>query len=234
MRNSLTKSRCCKQSAHRDIRLAVRDSYAQAVSKRSCCKPNSDLSFGCGDPTLTLNLEFQKSPVILDLGCGAGYDLAKVGRSYASRGLVLGVDMTKEMIVRARERVREQSLSNVEFVLADISYLPIRSSCADAAISNCVINLTKSKVAVFKELSRVVKKRGAVVVSDIVTEQPLPEDYRRDAELWSRCLSGAITQRSYLRALSVNGFSAKILSKVLWKEHTGYRFYAITISAIKV
>ncbi len=233
VRRILTLTRCCKQSDSSDIRLAVRTAYESLVSKKTCCSSTSNLSFGCGDPTLNLGMTSTSNIRILDLGCGAGYDLAKVAEKLDSSSLVIGVDMTEKMLVEAQEICKKRGLQGIEFILGDIAYLPIRDSCIDAAISNCVINLTKSKSKVFSELSRILKRSGVVVISDIVTDKRLPREYKKDSALWSRCLSGAITQNSYFKAINLSGLSAKVVSKALWKKLSNYNFYTITILAHK-
>jgi ubiquinone/menaquinone biosynthesis C-methylase UbiE len=231
--NSLTSSPCCKRSGSPDIRIAVRSAYAELISKKSCCGSNNDLYFGCGDPVINLGVGRGKPHKILDLGCGSGYDLTRLAQKLDSDSVVVGVDMTHEMIVNAQKRVKEVGLRNVDLILADIASLPLHYSSVDAAISNCVINLTRSKSRVFKEVHRVLKEGGMLVVSDIVSDKRIPSEYKKNVKLWSKCLSGAITLKSYLKALNSNGFSTRILNKGLWKKIRGYKFYTVTLTARK-
>jgi ubiquinone/menaquinone biosynthesis C-methylase UbiE len=215
--------------------LAVRSAYACLVSKKTCCDSDEDLYFGCGDPVTSLDLDFNSdtSYKILDLGCGSGYDLVRLAQKLNSDSFIIGVDITYEMIIKAQERIKKNRLQNVDLILADIAYLPLHCSSINAAISNCVINLAKSKSKVFKEVHRVLKERGVLVISDIVSEQRLPIKYRKNVALWSRCLTGAITLKSYLTVIGSSGFSTKILKKGLWKSLGKYKFYTVTLTAKK-
>jgi len=231
--SSLTSNPCCERAGSSDIRVVVRSTYAELISKKSCCSSNNDLYFGCGDPVINLDVSSGKPHKILDLGCGSGYDLARLAQKLDSDSVVVGVDMTREMIINAQKRVKEVGLRNVDLILADITYLPLQYSSIDAAISNCVINLTKSKSRVFKEVHRVLKEGGMLVFSDIVSDQRIPSEHKKNVKLWSKCLSGAITLKSYLNALNSNGFSTNMLSKGLWKKIGRYKFYTVTLTARK-
>ncbi len=150
----------------------------------------ANLGLGCGNPIALANIK--KGDVVLDLGSGAGFDsflaLKKVGDS----GKVIGVDMTKEMIYKARNLADKYGFKNVEFKLGDIEKLPVENECIDVIISNCVINLAPDKLKVFKEAYRVLKKTGRMYVSDIVLLEELTNEQRSDEKLIAGCVGGAL------------------------------------------
>ena len=164
----------------------------------------SGLSLGCGDP-VTL-AEIQPGEVVLDLGSGAGLDCFLAARQAGDGGRVIGVDMTPEMIERARANQDRLGLTNVEFRLGQLESLPVEDESVDLVISNCVINLVPSKEAALREAFRVLRPGGRLSVSDIVTRGQFPEALRRDAELWSECVTGAIELDEFLALLTGVGF----------------------------
>ena len=205
------------------IRETVAQAYAKVVSSpgESCCAPvqkgfvvklagydRTDLkdlpsdavvnSFGCGNP-LAFS-EVKESDVVVDLGCGAGIDILLAARKAGPGGRVIGVDMTDEMIAKARETISASGLTNVEVRKGLIEDLPIESSSVDWVISNCVINLSPEKDRVFAEIARVLRPGGRMLVSDIIAED-LPERTRNDVELYCSCVAGAISEEAYCRGL---------------------------------
>lgn len=164
----------------------------------------ANLGLGCGNPVaLTL---LKERDVVLDLGSGAGFDAflaaAKVGES----GKVIGVDMTSEMIEKARANAVKGGFRNVEFRLGEIEKLPISDSEVDVIISNCVINLSPDKRQVFKEAFRVLKPGGRLMVSDLVLLKPLPESIRQSVDAYVGCIAGAVLKNEYLAAIDAAGF----------------------------
>jgi arsenite methyltransferase len=178
-----------------------------AGSMAQCCD-GADVeeipSYGCGtpfDPAM-----FRPGEVVVDLGSGPGRDALLAAQAVGPGGRVIGVDMTPEMITRARSAAERAELVNVEFLPGDIEALPIASSIADVVISNCVLTLVPDKQRALAEAARVLRPGGRFVVNDIVARAPLPDSARQDLEAWSACVSGAITDAEYQRALEGAGF----------------------------
>ncbi len=212
-----------------DIRKIVSRTYAKAVTSPggSCCGggtgqkgvlaklagygadelaalPNDAVvnSFGCGNP-LAFS-EVLPGEVVLDLGSGAGIDLIIAAKKVGPTGRVIGIDMTDEMIERAKSNIASAGLTNVEVRKGYIEELPVESASVDWVISNCVINLSPDKPRVFREIARVLKPGGRMRVSDIVVSD-LPEEIRRSAALYSSCVAGAISEEAYLAGLRCAG-----------------------------
>lgn len=165
----------------------------------------SNLGLGCGNPVAIASLK--EGEVVLDLGSGAGFDAFLASPKVGKTGKVIGVDMTDEMLEKARENARKGNYANVEFRKGDIENLPVDDNSVDAIISNCVINLAPNKEKVFKEAYRVLKAGGRLMISDVVLTKPLPEELKDDKELLVGCISGAILKQDYLDLLKKAGFS---------------------------
>jgi len=157
-------------------------------------------SFGCGNPVAFT--EVKEGDVVLDLGSGAGLDVLLAAKKVGPKGKVIGLDMTPEMIEKARENARKAGARNVEFKLGEMEEMPVADASVDWVISNCVINLSPDKKKVFQEVYRVLKPNGKMVVSDIVAEG-IPEKLK--GILWSSCVGGALDEASYLRAIRETG-----------------------------
>jgi SAM-dependent methyltransferase len=215
-----------------DIRSAVRDRYARTArqadqggcgcgcgcggasqseqlgyerSELQAIPAEADLGLGCGNPTALAGL--QAGETVLDLGSGGGIDCFLAARRVGPAGRVIGVDMTAEMIDRARAAARQGGFQNVEFRLGEIENLPVADASVDAVISNCVINLSPDKGRVFRESFRALKAGGRLLVSDIVLTGELPAGAREDVELWAGCVSGALPEQEYLSLIREAGFS---------------------------
>ncbi|HEY3449238.1 MAG TPA: arsenite methyltransferase [Myxococcales bacterium] len=213
------------------IRRGVSDSYTKAVlrksPKTSCCGAAPEQkgvvvkqggyskkeltalpedavvnSFGCGNPVAMSALK--KGEVVLDLGSGAGIDLILAAKKVGPKGKVIGVDMTDEMIAKAKKNVGAAGLKNVEVRKGIIEELPVEDGSVDWVISNCVINLSPEKAKVFKEIARVLKPGGQMLVSDIVAEK-MPAKLKKDPRLYASCISGAISEEKYLAGLRAAG-----------------------------
>ena len=218
-----------------EVRKAVREGYAQvAKSGSSCCAPQSscgcssnvatdiskrigysdqdiesvpdgaNLGLGCGNPIALASLK--KGEVVLDLGSGAGFDCFLAANIVGKGGKVIGVDMTPEMIEKARENARQGGYQNVEFRLGEIENLPTADNSIDVIISNCVINLSPEKDRVFREAFRILKPGGRLMVSDIVLLNKLPDSIKKSVAAYIGCVAGASLKDEYLENIKAAGF----------------------------
>jgi len=218
----------------REIRKSVRDRYAGiAKGGPSCCGPSpacageslaekasrqvgyseketgsvpegANLGLGCGNPTALASI--RPGETVLDLGSGAGFDCFLAAKEVGPRGRVIGVDMTAEMIEKARENARRGGYENVEFRLGEIENLPVPDASVDLVLSNCVINLSTNKRRVFEEAFRVLRPGGRLMISDLVLEKHLPEPVRESVSAYVGCVAGALPKEEYLEAIRSAGF----------------------------
>lgn len=165
-----------------------------------------NLGVGCGNPVALASL--QEGETVLDLGSGAGLDCILAAQKVGPTGKVMGVDMTPEMVDRARSSAERGDYTNVEFRLGEIENLPIDDNSIDAVISNCVINLSPDKKKVFQEAFRVLKPCGRMMISDIVLTRELPRSIKESLEGYHACVSGAMVKDEYLRCIETAGFQA--------------------------
>jgi len=165
---------------------------------------SADLGLGCGNPTALASLK--EGDVVLDLGSGAGIDCFLAAQAVGKRGRVIGVDMTPDMLDRARENARTHEVENVEFRLGEIENLPVADVSVDVVISNCVINLSPDKPRVFREVYRALRPGGRMIVSDIVLLRDLPDAVRNSIEAYVGCVAGASKKDDYLAAIRAAGF----------------------------
>ena len=161
-------------------------------------------TLGCGNPMAIASL--REGERVLDLGSGAGLDCFLAARQVGASGHVVGLDMTDTMLELARRNQQKVGLGNVEFRKGEIENIPLPDSSVDVVISNCVINLSPDKDAVFREAFRVLRPGGRFAVSDVVTRGAVPDSFRRALELWAGCLSGALDEQDYLERLRQAGF----------------------------
>ena len=184
---------------------------AQNISKaigysdqEMCAVPEgANLGLGCGNPVALASLK--EGEVVLDLGAGAGFDCFLAAKKVGNKGKVIGVDMTPEMIDKARENARQGGYANVEFRLGEIENLPAADNSVDAVISNCVINLSQDKKRVFSEAYRVLKPGGRLMISDLVLLKELPKAIKGSIEAYVGCISGAMLRDGYLEAMRKAG-----------------------------
>lgn len=217
------------------VKKIVRDHYASALIEKSqpptgcCCASTSQssccgktdiiyedeavlelpsdvtgISFGCGDPVTLASLI--PGQTVLDLGCGGGIDCFLAAQKVGPGGYVIGVDMTPQMVERARANKNKLNMQNVDFRLGEIENLPVADSTVDVVISNCVINLSPEKPRVFREIYRVLKPGGRLAVSDIVTNGKLPQTIQVNPNAWAGCVAGAVDVRVYTQMLQEAGF----------------------------
>jgi len=169
----------------------------------------ANLGLGCGNPLAFGKIK--EGDTVLDLGSGAGIDAILAAQKVGERGKVIGVDMTIEMVEKARENAKKQGIKNVEFLLGEIENLPIKDNSVDTIITNCVINLTPDKAKTFSEAYRVLKPQGKIYLSDIVLLEELTEEQRNNKKLISGCVAGALLRDDYLNKIKSAGFSVRVL-----------------------
>ena len=218
-----------------DIRNVVRESYAEIARKGGACHSSANpccgdadqvasisksigyseeemeavpeganLGLGCGNPTALASL--RKGETVLDLGSGAGFDAFLAANRVGERGMVIGVDMTPDMLGKARSNVEKGGYKNVVFRLGEIENLPVADNLVDVIISNCVINLSPDKQQVFGEALRVLKPGGRLMVSDIVLLEELPDYIRESVAAYVSCIAGAMLKDGYLDTIKKAGF----------------------------
>jgi arsenite methyltransferase len=190
---------CCGTSAP-----AVSRAVGYSDEDLSALPDGADLGLGCGNPVALASL--RPGETVLDLGSGAGIDCFLAARKVGSAGRVIGIDMTPEMIEKARQNAGKAGTANVEFRLGEIEHLPVSDNSVDAVISNCVINLSPDKPQVFRDTFRVLKPGGRLMVSDIVLAAPLPPALLESVAGYVGCISGASLKADYLAMISAAGF----------------------------
>jgi SAM-dependent methyltransferase len=180
------------------------DILGYSAEESAIAPEGANLGLGCGNPLAIASL--RAGQVVLDLGSGAGFDCFLAARAVGSSGKVIGVDMTHEMLSKARENARENGFTNVEFRLGEIEALPVADNSIDVIISNCVINLSPEKQRVFDEAFRVLKPAGRLAVADMVATAPLPEEIKSDWAAYTGCVAGASQITDLQRMLEASGF----------------------------
>ena len=165
----------------------------------------ADFGLGCGNPQAIVAL--LPGETVLDLGSGGGFDCFLAAQQVGITGHVIGVDMTAEMVARARENAREAGYANVEFRLGEIEHLPVADASVDVILSNCVINLSPDKPQVWREAFRVLRPGGRLAIADIVATATMPEELRNDLALYAGCLAGAASVNELETMLREAGFS---------------------------
>jgi arsenite methyltransferase len=253
----------------KEIKQAVREQYSQIAeqTEQSCCSSDSCscgcgsdpaaeailagytqeelaqipqesvLGLGCGNPAAYAGLK--PGETVLDLGSGAGIDIFLASIKVGPTGIAIGVDMTPAMVKKANALAKNKEYKNVEFRLGEIENLPVADNSVDTIMSNCVINLAPDKSKVFKEAFRVLKPTGKMVISDIVSEKPLPVVMQNDANAWSACISGALPKEEYLDKIAKAGFATRevIAEREFFietgKDNEMQRMFSITVKAEK-
>jgi arsenite methyltransferase len=247
------------------LKSSIREKYGRiALEGGSCCGPNcgcgsetdeqvlsvmmndtyknvdeqvvaaADLGLGCGTPTAFTDL--QPGMTVLDLGSGAGIDVFIAAKAVAPTGKAIGLDMTDEMLKRARANKIKLGIANAEFWKGEIEDMPVESGSIDRIISNCVINLVPDKQKAFAEMYRVLKQGGKFTVSDIVSLGEIPADVRENMELWAGCIAGAIDKKTYLQIVREAGFKNLTISAEKpynLEGNTSFGLESITLTATK-
>jgi arsenite methyltransferase len=171
----------------------------------SAAPPESNLGLGCGNPVALAAIK--EGETVLDMGSGAGFDCFLASTQVGPSGKVIGVDITSEMVDKARANARKGGYENIDFRQGDLENMPVADSFVDVVISNCVINLVPNKRLVFKEAFRVLKPGGRLAISDVVLTRELPEFVKNSTRAYIGCLAGAIMKEEYLQIISNVGFS---------------------------
>jgi arsenite methyltransferase len=196
---------CCGTSNTATLN-AKAQAYGYSEEQTSETPEGSNLGLGCGNPLAIASL--RGGETVIDLGSGAGFDCFLAARAVGDTGYVIGVDMTHEMLHKARANASQGGFTNVEFRLGEIEHLPVADQSVDVIISNCVINLSPDKPQVFRDAFRVLKPGGRLAISDVVATAPFPDDLKHDLTLRSCCVSGASQLNDLEHMLQAAGFRA--------------------------
>jgi arsenite methyltransferase len=203
-------STCCdgkpaETSNNNDNIAAMSQTLGYSAEETEAAPEGANLGLGCGNPVALASL--RPGQAVLDLGSGAGFDAFLAARAVGPTGHVIGVDMTPEMVTKARQNKARGGYGNIEFRLGEIESLPVADSSVDVILSNCVINLSPDKARVFREAFRVLKSGGRLAISDIVATAPMPESLRRDLELYAGCVAGTAPVGDVKAMLLAAGFA---------------------------
>jgi arsenite methyltransferase len=207
-RNSEEKSCCGPSCCGPEVDYTV---FSEDYKNKEGYNPDADMNLGCGIPTDYAGIK--KGDHVLDLGSGAGNDCFVARAIVGETGKVTGIDMTEQMIRKAKENRAKLNFSNVEFVLGDIEEMPFEKNLFDVVISNCVLNLVPDKSKAFAEIFRVLKPGGHFCVSDVVIKGSLSEEMKKDAEMYAGCVSGASEMNEYLKIVKNSGFTNIMVHK---------------------
>ncbi len=191
----------------------------------------SGFSLGCGNPVALAGI--REGEVVLDIGSGGGLDVFLASKKAGPKGKAIGLDMTEEMVKKAKANAEKGGYKNVEFKLADAEDIPQKDNCVDLVMSNCVINLASDKEKVYREIHRVLKPGGRFVISDLVTERELSSSIKNDPEKLAACVAGALTEGEYLAAIKKAGFKKVEILKKTPFTISGIRLLSETIRGEK-
>lgn len=220
----------------------IKDYYGNiAKTGSSCCAPDGCstgedstssevFSLGCGIGGAEDALSGE---TVLDIGSGTGYDVFRAAEKVGSDGFVYGVDMTEEMINKASSTANKMGIKNVSFKLGTAESLPIENNSVDLAISNCVINLTLEKSAVFKEIFRVLKTGGRIVIQDVVSLNELPDNVKNNSKLWNSCIGGAVKKETYIQMIKNAGFQHVEITESISLNIEDYELLSVRIKGNK-
>jgi len=238
-----------------EVKKIVKDNYKDiAVGNKGCCACSAknisksigysdeelaivgeaNLGLGCGNPLAFGKIK--KGDTVLDLGSGAGIDAILAAERVGNKGKVIGVDMTEEMVKKAKENAKKNNITNVEFLLGEIEKLPLNNNSVDTILTNCVINLTPDKSKTFSEAYRVLKPGGKIYLSDIVLLEELSEEQRNDKNLLSGCVAGALLKDDYLAKIKKAGFKVRILhenKEISKKQYSGIPLESLMVELTK-
>jgi ubiquinone/menaquinone biosynthesis C-methylase UbiE len=235
----------------REIKRIVKEKYGQLAKEGSSCCPDysccdigysmeeirdlpsnvSEFSLGCGNPVGLSDIK--EGEIVLDIGAGGGLDVFLASKKVGPKGKVIGLDMTEQMVKRARQNARKGDYNNVEFKLGDAEDIPIKDSSIDLVMSNCVVNLAPDKGKVYKEIYRVLKPEGRFVISDLVTEKKLDKSIKNNSEKLVACVGGALTENDYISAIRKAGFKKVEILKKISMVISGIKVWSETLKGEK-
>ena len=237
-----TSSECCVSDSEisemmvtSPIQIAKNIGYD--IKELESVPQSSILGVGCGAPVNFADI--QEGEVVVDIGSGAGIDVFLSANKVKDTGKVIGIDMTDEMLEKARNNAKRNGYTNVEFRKGDIEKgIPIEDNTADVVISNCVINLTINKVAAFREIYRILRNKGRMAISDLVTDRQIQNGAVNTAK-WCSCIDGALTEENYLKSIRKAGFeNVEVLEEKLYMQgdkvgNDGRKITSVVIRALK-
>ncbi|MFA6307308.1 MAG: arsenite methyltransferase [Patescibacteria group bacterium] len=233
--NIATKLSCgCQCSCSSDNSEVISKSIGYSDEQISVA-PEANLGLGCGNPIAISKIKV--GDTVLDLGCGAGFDAFLAAKKVGDTGKVIGVDMTEEMIDKAKTLAEKYSYKNTEFRWGEIENLPIADNSIDVIISNCVINLAPDKLKVFQEAYRVLKTGGKMYISDIVLLEELSEDQRNNEDLIAGCVGGALLKDDYISIVEQADLQVNILGEnkeISKKQYQGLPLESLSLEIIKI
>ncbi|MFC1508077.1 arsenite methyltransferase [Candidatus Omnitrophota bacterium] len=198
------KKSCCTPSCCSDNTPSVSEKIGYTKEELESIPEGSNMGLGCGNPVALLSLK--EGETVIDLGSGGGIDAFLAAKRVGKSGKVIGIDMTEEMLAKARRNAMEVGAKNVEFKLGDIENIPLDNDIADCVISNCVINLADDKQKVFNEAFRILKKGGRLMVSDMVLLKDLPQRILESPEMQAGCIAKALKKEDYIHKIKNAGF----------------------------
>jgi arsenite methyltransferase len=225
---------CCDSCGSNETDQLVNISRGYSAEELATLPEGAELGLGCGNPTGLA--EINPGEVVVDLGSGAGVDCFLAARKVGERGLVIGIDMTEDMIARAERNAKDGGYINVEFRLGEIENIPVQDSSVDLVISNCVINLAPDKERVFRQIYRILRPGGRLCVSDVVSKGEIPDSVRSDMEKWAGCVAGAMEKTAYLGLIRNLGFQrteVRTETDYDYEKTDDYSIASITVVAYK-
>lgn len=204
--NNCCSPSCCDPNANLSMTIEeLSEKMGYTADELASIPDGANMGLSCGNPQAIANLK--PGETVVDLGSGGGFDCFLASPKVGATGKVIGIDMTPEMLSKARKNAEKPGFENIEFRLGEIEYMPVADSTVDVIISNCVINLSPNKPQVFKEAYRVLKRGGRLAISDVILTAELPKTYLNDMNLYSGCISGAIAIETYEQYLKNAGFT---------------------------
>jgi SAM-dependent methyltransferase len=196
---------CCGVSDDGQLNTLISTRLGYSEDDLSSVPSGADMGLGCGNPRAIASL--QEGETVVDLGSGGGFDCFLAAPEVGATGKVIGIDMTPDMVSKARSNAVKGKYQTVEFRLGEIEHMPVADNTADVIISNCVINLSPDKAAVFRESYRILKPNGRLAISDVVATTTLPEEIRNDKQLLSGCMAGAMEIDELVATIKAAGFT---------------------------
>ena len=227
-----TPTECCGGGVSLTSSVQIAKNIGYDAKELESVPESSILGVGCGAP---INFaDIHEDEIVVDIGSGGGFDVFLAANKVKEFGKVIGIDMTDEMLVKARDNAKRSGFTNVEFKKGDIeSGIPIENNAADVVISNCVINLTIDKVAAFKEIYRILRSNGRMIISDLVTSKEIGLE-SANSEEWCSCIDGALTKENYIDSIRKGGFkNIEIVQETPYIEAHGRKITSLVIKAVK-